>query len=158
MLLYPQVFCNAGVLISVCFNAESILFNVVVLLYVVKNADVCRLLHTVFMILHFTISEYHFPTNCAPYVCSCDTLFKIIKSWQHFHFSQKCIQSRNPSPLTVICKFQIQQNNVHGTRMLLQKPDDLPMPTLIGNITVRYWADTEISREAIIHNNILKLM
>ena len=60
MLLYPQVFCNAGVLISACFNAESISFNVVVLLYVVKNADVCRLLHTVFMILHFTISEYHF--------------------------------------------------------------------------------------------------
>ena len=81
MLLYPQVFCNAGVLISACFNAESISFNVVVLLYVVKNADACRLLHTVFMILHFTISEYHFPTNCTAYVCSCDTLFKIIKSW-----------------------------------------------------------------------------
>ena len=119
MLLYPQVFCNAGVLISACFNVKSISFNVVVLLYIVKNAVVCRLLHTVFLILHITISEYHFPTNCALYVCSCDTLFKIIKSWQCFHFSQKCTQIRNPSPLTMICKFQIWQKNFHGTRMLL---------------------------------------
>ena len=92
MLLYPQFFCNAGVLISACFNAESISFNVVVLHYIVKNAVVCRLLHTVFLILHITISEYHFPTNCTLYVSSCDTLFKIVKSWQCFHFSQKCTQ------------------------------------------------------------------
>ena len=103
----PTGFCNAGVLISACFNVESISFNVVVLLYIMKNAVVCRLLHTVFLILHVTISEYHFPTNCALYVSSCDTLFKIIKSWQCFHFSQKCTQIRNPSPLTMICKFQI---------------------------------------------------
>ena len=111
------------------------------------------------MILHFTISEYHFPTNCTPYVCSCDTLFKIIKSWQHFHFSQKCAQSRNPSPLTVICKFQIWQNNFPWYK-------DAPAETwwLVHAhfnreyYKVRYWADTEISRGAIIHNDILKLM
>ena len=149
MLLYPQFFCNTGVLISACFNAESISFNVVVLLYVVKNAVVCRLLHTVFLILHITISEYHFPTNCTLYVCSCDTLFKIVKSWQHFHFSQKCTQIRNPSPLTVICKFQISTKELPWYK-------DAPVETRRlarahfnrEYYKVRHWADREIFRGA----------
>ena len=125
MLFYPDLSWMPGVCISAHINA-NISFNLVVLLYLLKNVDVCRLVHTM---LGFTISEYHSPTNSMADVCSCDPSSILL------NFSNNYTQIRNPWPHTIICNFQIWQHHFPHTRMLLKKPDNWPMPTLIWNIT-----------------------